>query len=85
MATSEQWDAYCNATGESYGKPNEITGNAKFARECRATPLEPVAILRLVWNNIEYFGDHYYEPLTTPIIWRVEEYFAQEETKANGT
>jgi len=76
---SNDWDRYCNETGKAYGKPGELTGNAVFARECRDTPLEADAILKLVWNNIGYFGDHYYGPLTTPIEMRVEEYLALKE------
>jgi hypothetical protein len=54
------------------GRPSE---NAKFAKECKDTPLEPHAILELVWGNIGYFGDHYYEQLARPISLRVEEYY----------
>ena len=82
--TRHDWNHYCNQTGESYGKPNELTGNALFARECRDTPLTAEAIMALVWNNIEYFGDSYYSDITTPIQWRVEEYYDSMQTPASG-
>lgn len=68
-----QWDELCN---DQYA--GQLSGNAQHARACRDTPLETRAILDLVWNNIEYFGDGYYRPITTPIELRVAEFYAKE-------
>lgn len=57
------------------GRPE--TGNERHARECAETPLTAEALLKLVWDNINYFGDSYYNPITHPIEERVEAYFKQ--------
>jgi hypothetical protein len=54
------------------GRPE--TGDEVHARNCAETPLIADAILRLVWDNIDYFGDSYYHPITRPIYERVGEY-----------
>jgi hypothetical protein len=66
-----RWEELCGGTYKG-----RLTGNAKFAQECRNTPLEAQAILDLVWGNVGYFGDGYYRPLTEPIEMRVEEFYA---------
>lgn len=71
MATDEQWMHYTGGTFN--GKQSD---NARHAQSCRDTPLDADSILDLVWENVGYFGDHYYEPLTRPVEMRVEEYLA---------
>ena len=70
MATDTQWRRFTDDTFE--GKPS---GNAIFAQQCRETPLDARAILDLVYENIGYFGDSYYAPLTEPIEMRVREFY----------
>ena len=79
MATEEQWGAYTGGLWE--GKQS---GNAAFAQKCRDTPLTAEAILTLVWGNIEYFGDHYYECITHPIEMRVAEYEESHDLRNDG-
>ncbi len=69
-ARDAQWKLWCDATYE--GKPS---GNALHAIKCRETPLEPKAILDLVVENLGYYGDSYYAPLTDPVDLRVEEFY----------
>lgn len=70
MATDEQWKRYTEAT-----LAGELTGDAKYAIACRNTPLLSTAMLDLLWENLAYFGDAYYEPLSRPVEMRVEEYY----------
>lgn len=73
------WDQLCN---DMYlGKPS---GNAEFAQSCRQTPLVADAILNLLWSNLEYFGDPYYNPITIPIQLRVEEFYEMRKEHAAG-
>lgn len=74
MATDSEWSLYTSDTYEG-----QESGNAKFAREIRETPLQADAILDMLWGNIGYFGDSYYVPLTRPIEMRVEEYLASRQ------
>lgn len=55
------------------GRP--LTGNEKHAKACAETPLTAEALLKLVWDNIDYFGDGYYQPIWDPIQARVEQYY----------
>lgn len=71
MSTDKEWSRYTDDTLDG-----ELTGDAKHARECRATPLEAKAILDLLCRNLGYFGDRYYEPLTRPVEMRVDEFYA---------
>jgi len=71
MATEEQWRQYTDQYHDG-----KLTGDAKFARAVKATPLTAQAILDLVYENLDYFGDSYYSTLTAPIHFRVEEYYA---------
>lgn len=71
MATDAEWATYTDVM--MGGGPS---GNAQHARVCRATPLDAKSILDLVMENIGYFGDSYYEPLTAPVEMRVAEFYA---------
>lgn len=71
MASEEQWLYYTGAQ-MSNGSP---TGDALHAQKCRDTPLEAKAILDLVTANLHYYGDSYYSPLTTPIDYRIAEFY----------
>lgn len=68
------WDQMCNETCQG-----QLSGNAQHARTCRDTPLEAEAILDLLWDNISYFGDSYYRPITEPVELRVREFYASIE------
>jgi hypothetical protein len=74
MASEERWKTFT----ESQHK-GEITGNAFFARAVKETPLEADAILKMLWENLHYFGDPYYHQLTEPIEMRVQEYLDSKE------
>ena len=76
MATEQEWSSYADDTFEG-----ELTGNAEFARKIRDTPLQADAILDMVWENVGYFGDRYYAPLTRPIEMRVEEYLGSRHVE----
>jgi hypothetical protein len=73
----DRWDAWMGEQWE--GKPS---GNATHAIKCYNTPLEAGPILDLLVDNLGYFGDPYYRPLTDPVEQRVEEYY--DSLKAGG-
>lgn len=68
---SEEWSLLCNDLDEN----NELTGNAEHARNCYDTPLDAESILDLVVDNLGYYGDPYYYPLTRPVDMKVQEYY----------
>lgn len=79
MATDAEWENY---TGQRYkGRPS---GNAKYAMKVRATNLDAKSILDMVVASLQYYGDRYYEPLTTPVDMRVAEFYKSIKEEEPG-
>ena len=77
MALDSEWEVYTSKTYK--GAP---TGHALRAIKAKTTPLEPDAILDLLYQNLCYFGNSYYNTLTRPVEMRVEEYFQLRDSRA---